>query len=174
MPESKVDAIVEELREYQRWLASETRRVDRALRALSDDDDDESRSTNEMLLDAFLKAKRPLSIQDALAMVRKAGWTTDSKDPANVIRAALARMASNGELRRVSDKRGIYALPSDDPFADEPPDSTFDDAPPWESKVQDDSWGSSSRANPFESGKKSPGTFTRPKTRPREEDEPPF
>lgn len=179
MPESRVDAIVEELRVYQRWLASEVRRVERALHALSDDDDEETLSTNEMLLEAFKRSGKPMSIQDAYLRLRKAGWTTESKDPTNVIRAALARMAANGELRRLSDKRGVYALASDDPFEDlNPPESAdelnADTNDPWPPKVdQDDPWGSSPRVTKFGSDTISSPRFTRP-SQPMKEDEPPF
>lgn len=177
MHESKVDEIIEELRDYKRWLASEDRRVTRALNALSDHDDEENPSTNEMLLDAFRRVDKPMTIQEAYLHVKKAGWTTESKDPTNVIRAALARMAANGELRRISDKRGVYALVSDDPFEDpSPPKSksalkaSFDNSwPPKED--QEDPWSSPPEPKAF--GGPTPGRFVRP-AKPAEEDEPPF
>ena len=183
MPESRVDAIVEELREYKRWLASETRRVERALNALSDEEDEDTRSTNEMLLDAFKSTRRPMTIPEAHMHLKKAGWTTDSKDPANVIRAALARMAANGELQRTSDKRGVYILADDNEFEDAtPPESERELKAAnnaeisWRPLSDDDPWDSEpkSRPHPFGTNKESAPRFVRPTAKRREEDEPPF
>ncbi|AWK76437.1 hypothetical protein CBI38_34085 (plasmid) [Rhodococcus oxybenzonivorans] len=178
-----MDAIVEELREYKRWLTSETRRVERALSALSDEEDEDTRSTNEMLLDAFKSNRKPMTIQDAHLHLRKSGWTTDSKDPANVIRAALARMAANGELRRTSDKRGVYVLADDNEFEDvTPPESEHELKAAnraeidWRPLTDDNPWdsGPQSRPNRFgTTGKESAQRF-RPAAKKREEDEPPF
>lgn len=125
MPESKIDEIVADLRAYEAWLGVEMKRVGRALKALAEDDVDSSAapSTSAMLLEVFQKHGPTLSISEAYHLVRRAGWSTDSKDPMNVIRAAMARMVSTDELVR-TDQRGKYALAS---YADGGSDADGDD-----------------------------------------------
>jgi hypothetical protein len=124
---SKVEQWVTEMREYETFLDSELRRVRRLINAA---DGVESRTnTTEILQEMFQdNPGTEYTAAEAEQEMRKRGWVTDSGDPVNAVRAALARLKNLGEIESVG--RGRFRL--------------TDDTPPWEepSPPLDDPWGS--------------------------------
>lgn len=116
----RLDEIEEQLREYARWLQVELRKTERAINALAatdDDEDDGGQSLSDLVLHILREANgRIMTIQDVYSEARRRGWDSESKDPVNVVRAALARLTQSGELLR-SDKRGTYRIRESTPDA---------------------------------------------------------
>lgn len=118
---SQVEQWITDMRVYEGFLNSELRRVRQMLNAA---DGVESRTnTTEILQEMF--QDNPLveyTAAEAEAELRKRGWVTESNDPVNAVRAALARLKNSGEIESVG--RGTFRLVPEDPAP-----STYDD--PW-------------------------------------------
>ncbi|MCZ4277383.1 MULTISPECIES: hypothetical protein [Nocardiaceae] len=115
----RLDEIEEQLREYARWLQVELRKTEKAIGALAENDEDEeedSQSLSNLVLQILREAKgHVMTIPEVHAEARRRGWSTDSKDPVNVVRAALARLNKSGELERPDSKRGAYRIRDSSP-----------------------------------------------------------
>ena len=137
---SRVDTWIEELREYDKFLDAEKARIRLLLNAA---DGAESRTnTTEILQEIFQdNPDVEYTATEAEAELRRRGWVTESTDPVNAVRAALARLKNSGEIESVG--RGTFRLvpeeqPSsggyDDPWGSAPPIRTApaaDDEPPF-------------------------------------------
>lgn len=133
---SRVEQWLTDMREYEKFLDSEKVRVRQLLNAA---DGIESRTnTTEILLELFQDNPAvEFSAADAERELRKRGWVTESGDPVNAVRAALARLKNNGEIETAG--RGSYRLfmeppaPLDDPWGPAPPSTgpADDDEPPF-------------------------------------------
>jgi hypothetical protein len=121
---SRVDTWIEELREYDRFLDAEKARIRLLLNAA---DGVESRTnTTEILQEMFQDSPDvEYTATEAEAELRKRGWVTESTDPVNAVRAALARLKNSGEIESVG--RGTFRLVPEDPS----PSKEYDD--PWAS-----------------------------------------
>jgi hypothetical protein len=134
--ESRLDRLIDEMKEYWDWLENERDRVRAALNALGVPVGDTT-STSEAALAVF--RSRPtevLTAAEVTAYMEQAGWTTGSKDKINVVRTALARLATEGKLQR-ADGRGRYQS-TPVAFSDGSPvradnESQDSDEDPWES-----------------------------------------
>jgi hypothetical protein len=127
---SKVDQFIAEMREYEKHLESEMRRVRQLLNAA---DGVETRTnTTEVLLEMFQEFPgREFTAPDAEKELRRRGWITESGDPVNAVRAALARLKNSNEIEQVG--RGMYRLAEEakDPWESTPPGAAYDDEPPF-------------------------------------------
>ena len=108
------------MREYETFLDSELRSVRQLLNTA---DGVETRTnTTEILQEMFQENPGvTYTAAEAESEIRSRGWTTESGDPVNAVRAALARMKSSGEIESVG--RGTFRLvvgTPDDPWGDPP------------------------------------------------------
>ncbi|MDQ3274288.1 MAG: hypothetical protein M3Q39_04460 [Actinomycetota bacterium] len=140
MTESRLDRMVTELRDYAGELETELKRVRRALAALDETEPADSQrpetSTINLVMQVFRdNPDRVLTATETHALMEDRGWVSESKDPINVVRTALARLAASDELERV-EGRGRYRL-ADTVDDDDKPNSepTADDygSDPWAS-----------------------------------------
>lgn len=131
---SRVDQMIAELREYEKYLDSELRRVRLLLNAA---DGVETRTnTTEILLEIFQdNPDKEFTAADAERELRKRGWMTESSDAVNAVRAALSRLKNNNDIEQVN--RGTYRLyvepTKEDPWNSAPPStpSNYGDEPPF-------------------------------------------
>lgn len=146
---SRAEKMIADLREYDAYLDTEKARIRPLLNAINGV---ETRTnTTEILQEMFLD--NPFveyTASEAEAELRERGWDTDSADPVNAVRAALARLKNSGEIQSVGRGKFLAAPgPEDNAPADDP----------WESKApEDDPWGSAPAAS----------------SKPAVDDEPPF
>ncbi|MFD1531031.1 hypothetical protein [Pseudonocardia aurantiaca] len=125
---SRVDQWLSEMRDYEKHLATELQRVRQLLHAA--DGSDARTNTTEMLLQLFQDNPGvAYTAAEAEAEIRENGWTTDSADPVNAVRAALTRLKNNNEIESVG--RGQFQLRQDDPWGSAPPGPPIDDEPPF-------------------------------------------
>lgn len=136
MPDtSRAEKLIADLREYDTYLDAEKARIRPLLNAINGV---ETRTnTTEILQEMFLDNPTvEYTAADAEAELRQRGWDTDSADPVNAVRAALARLKNSGEIQSAGRGRFMAAQPDDE-------------APPWSSSVpNDDPWGSAPPALP--------------------------
>jgi hypothetical protein len=131
---SRIDQMIAEIREYEKYLDSELRRVRLLLNAA--DGVEIRTNTTEILLEIFQEdPAKEFTAADAERELRKRGWMTESSDAVNAVRAALSRLKNNNDVEQVN--RGTYRLyvkpPQEVPWAAAPPSakSPFDDEPPF-------------------------------------------
>jgi hypothetical protein len=91
-------------------------------------------NTAEMLLELFEEdPSREFTAAEAEELLTARGWSTESKDKVNAVRASLVRLKNAGDLESVG--RGTYRLhrdQSDDPWGNAPiRTSEADDEPPF-------------------------------------------
>jgi hypothetical protein len=113
---SRIDQIIAEMREYEKYLDSELRRVRLLLNAA--DGVEIRTNTTEILLEIFQdNPAKEFTAADAERELRKRGWMTESSDAVNAVRAALSRLKNNNDVEQVN--RGTYRLyvepPKEDP-----------------------------------------------------------
>ena len=126
--------MIADLREYDAYLDAEKARIRPLLNAINGV---ETRTnTTEILQEMF--QDNPFveyTATEAEAELRERGWDTDSADPVNAVRAALARLKNSGEIESVG--RGKFMAIRDAEIVSEPADDA------WGSKAPDDDpWGS--------------------------------
>lgn len=159
--ESRLDSMIADLREYADWLATESERVRRALAAL-DPEHEEAASTIDQVYEVFQgNPDEVMTAAEVYDAMRETGWKSLAKDPVNVVRTALARLAQDGKLERLEQGRGRYRLP---------PAKTPVMAPPTPVKVRTDS---SNSSDPF-SDDDPWGSPPKPSDKNPFADEPPF
>lgn len=121
---SRVDQMLSDMREYEKHLDSELRRVRRILHAA--DGVEVRTNTTEMLLELFQENPGDsFTAAEAEEEIRQRGWMTESADPVNAVRAALTRLKNNNEIESVG--RGRFQLREEssessyDPWSSDPP-----------------------------------------------------
>ena len=70
------------------------------------------KTSSEYALEVLAAAKGPLAPKDIAPRMLKAGWHTDSPDPAAVVATTLKKLAAEGKVKKTEGKNEFRALRS--------------------------------------------------------------
>lgn len=158
---SRASELIQELLDYEEFLDAEKERIRPLIRALRGDGPNSRTDTTEVLMEVLQRHPRhEFTAAEAETMIKERGWTTESNDPTNAVRAALNRLKNLGQVANVG--RGLYQLaPNESDNVEPDTQSAYDD--PWAT----DAPGVIGRAEPK-------GTLTMGTAVPHDDDGPPF